>query len=253
MDLNIWMTKLFYEQSKIEWHCPNCYNKSLKIVKDSLKKNETVLSKKMRTDEDFWEIEWITEVFSGILECANCGEPVMVSGYAHPEQNGYYDHGTGEYSHEYDTAFYPTFFEPALPIFQIPKECPENVREEINNSFKLFWFDLSSCANKIRSSLELLMNEENVKRYEIIKGKRQVISLHKRIENYKNSELIEYFLAVKWIGNIGSHVGDLERVDILNVYKVLEFALNKIYDNTEKEVKKITKSINKSKGVPKKK
>ncbi|AVR45432.1 hypothetical protein C7S20_09200 [Christiangramia fulva] len=82
-------------------------------------------------------------------------------------------------------------------------------------------------------------------------GKRKPISLHKRILIFDNKELTDLLIAIKWIGNTGSHLGDLETIDILEAYKLLEFALNRLYANPEKEIKKITKDINKRKGTRK--
>lgn len=207
----------------------------------------------MREDEDFWEIEWINLIFSGALECASCSEYIAFTGRGNPEQNGYYDYELDQHHLEYDEVFLPTHFEPALHIFDIPANCPDSVKDEIVASFKLFWSDLPASANRIRTSLEILMNENKVKRFEIIGGKRKPISLHKRILLFNNAELTDLLVAIKWIGNTGSHLGELETVDILETYKLLEYALTKLYDNKEKEIKKITSEINKRKGTRKRK
>ncbi len=253
MNLTIWTKRHFTKNSKVVWPCPNCGNSSLEIVKDKLFDYQTAESTKMREEEDFWEAEWIRLVFSGILECNNCSEFVAFTGIGNPEQNGYYDHELDDYHVEYEEVFTPTFFQPSLKIFELPKNCPDNVKKEILDSFRLFWTDLPACANKIRTSLEILMTEEKVKRFEIVKNKRKLISLHKRILNYKNKELTELLLAIKWIGNTGSHLGDLETIDVLEAYKLLEFSLTKLFDNKEKEILKITKEINKRKGTRKRK
>ncbi|KFC20416.1 DUF4145 domain-containing protein [Chryseobacterium sp. FH1] len=251
MDLNIWTKRYFDENSKIEWPCPSCNTSSLNLIKEKLHHEETASSKKFRSENEDWEIEWIQLVFNGQLTCKNCGEVVFFTGTGNPEHTGYYDQVLDEYNDQYTNFFTPTFFQPLIKLFNIPDKCSEELLMEIENSFKLFWCDLPSCANKIRISLEILMNEQGVKKFEIRGGKRVPISLHKRIENYNHSEIKDLLLAIKWIGNTGSHIGDIETIDILEAYRLLEFSLNKIYNDEIKELKKITKEINKRKGTRK--
>lgn len=251
MDLNIWTKRYFNENSKIEWPCPTCGSNSLNIIKDKLNFEETATSKKMRNQDDDWEIEWIEYVNSGQLTCNNCKEIIFFTGIGSPEQSGYYDQILDEYNEEYTNTFTPTFFQPFIKLFKIPENCSEELKTEIYHSFKLFWCDLPSCANKIRVSLEILMNEQKIKRYEIKNGKRIPISLHKRIENYNHIEIKDLLLAIKWIGNTGSHIGEIETIDVLEAYRLLEFSLNKIYNDETKELKKITKEIIKRKGTRK--
>ena len=155
-----------------------------------------------------------------------------------PEQSGFYDGEFGDYVEQYDNSFTPTYFEPHLKLFKIPKSCPKEMVLEIENSFKLFWTDLSSCVNKIRISVEILLNEQKVKRFELKGGKRYPLSLHKRIMAFTNTEVKDNLLAIKWVGNSGSHSGEVETIDALEVYRLLEYSLNKIYNSEEKEIKK---------------
>ncbi|GAA3785277.1 DUF4145 domain-containing protein [Corallibacter vietnamensis] len=253
MDIEIWTKRHFTAKSKIEWNCPNCGNNTLQLVSEDFKSEETVPSKDYRAKNDDWEIEWISLTFNGRLKCKTCSENVFFTGIGNPEHSGYYDYELDDYHEEYTNTFTPTFFQPTINIFNIPKKCPDTVKEQIWDSFKLFWCDLSSCANKIRIALEVLLNEEKVKRFEVVSGKRKPISLHRRIQSYSNIEVRDLFLAIKWIGNTGSHTGEVETIDIIETYKLLEYSLKKLYTNEEEEIKKITKEINKRKGTRKRK
>ena len=248
MDLTIWTKQYFDENSKIEWPCPHCKGNSLELKKDKLFAGETAKSQKFRaaSGED-----WLTMNFSGVIECKNCNESISFTGTGTVERFGYYDEEVEDFIREACLVFTPTFFQPALHIFQIPKKCPDKLKEEIIDSFKLYWSDLSASANKIRSALEILLTEEKVKRFQNKKGKRIPIALHHRIESYKDEDLVKCFLAIKWIGNTGSHIGGLEKIDVLDAYNMLEYSLNKIYNNKETEVKKIAKEINRRKGTRK--
>jgi Domain of unknown function (DUF4145) len=253
METNIWTQRFFDEDSKFEWPCPNCNSRTLSLVKDKFLAEETAKSKKMRQESDDWETEWIKLVFCGQLDCKSCGENIFFTGIGNPEQNGY--DGETDYGapiEQYKYSFTPTFFEPHLKIFNLPTNCPIDLKDEIENSFKLFWTDLLSCANKIRVSLEILMNEFGVKKFYISGGKRKSIVLHKRIELFPNTIVKDYLIAIKWIGNTGSHIGDLQVIDILDAYRLLEYSLETLYKQEVKELNKITKEINKRKGARKK-
>ena len=56
-------------------------------------------------------------------------------------------------------------------------------------------------------------------------------------------------MAIKWIGNDGSHYKKITKEDILDAFKILEYCLNKIYVKEEEEIKKLAKKINTIKGT----
>lgn len=248
MDKDIWLKSSFTKKSIPDWTCPYCKKAILKF--DTFKSEESALSKSWHSHED-WEPEYIQYSFTGSLNCPSCNEFVAFLGNGREEFNHYYDEYHKEYIEENYSSFTPKFFYPTLQLFKIPDNCPDEIKNVINDSFALFWNDLASCANKIRVSLELLMDEFKIKKTIINRQrKRQRLSLHKRIEEFKNSkpEIAELLLAIKWVGNSGSHIGKLEKIDILETYEMLELSLNKLYDNKEDELKKIAKEINKRKG-----
>tara|TARA_R110002049_G_scaffold308924_1_gene514946 strand:- start:1501 stop:2265 length:765 start_codon:yes stop_codon:yes gene_type:complete len=254
MNIENWTKKHFTETSKFNWNCPHCKSKSLEFLKDKFVTEETQESRNYRLKDDDWEVEWITLNVSGQLKCKNCEELVFFLGIGNPQENGYYDQHLDDFVSEYETYFSPTFVNPTIHLFEIPEVCPELVTDEIIASFKLYWCDLESCANKIRTSLERLMDEFKVKKYSIKNGKRTPIALHHRIEKFPKREITNILLAIKWIGNTGTHRSkNLETIDIVETYSLLEYALNKLYKDTEKEIKKIAKEINSRKGKRKRK
>jgi len=254
MKIRDWNKIKFLEKTKIEWPCPNCYSSALRIDEDKFHSTETANSLNNRESE-YWEIEWIHLIFSGILKCNSCGETIIMTGYGNVEHVHFYDHISNEYEEDLNEEFTPTFFHPTLKIFRISDNCPELVKNEIIDSFKLFWFDLPSCANKVRTSLELLLNEQKVNKTIVVKkGGRRRLKLHDRIVEFKkkNKQVADFLLAIKWIGNTGSHIGKLERNDLLDAYELLNFSLSKLYDSKETELEKLQKEINNRKGVRKK-
>jgi hypothetical protein len=100
---------------------------------------------------------------------------------------------------------------------------------------------------KIRTIVEQVLDDLKIAKYNIIKGKRNIYKLHKRIELLKdaNPEISDSLMAVKWIGNSGSHANSkVTKDDAIDGFKILEFTLNRIYDKSHKQILKLARSIN---------
>ncbi len=221
--------------------CPSCESGLLIPPKQGgFIQSETNESKEMNSYGGYYYTEY---VFSLHLKCSNCNETVVVSGkmsienYPSDEEQGI------------QTNIIPISFFPAPKIISIPKSCPKTVSKLLNESFGLYWLDISSCANKIRISIEVLLNELKVKKTKTVQSKRKNLSLHERILLYKsiNSEVANFLLAIKWIGNAGSHFSDITKEDILDAYELLEFSLEQLYEDKKKKLVKMSKEINKRK------
>ncbi len=253
MKIEDWLYSSFTLDSKIKWPCPSCGNTSLSIKKDNLHYEYTAETQEMVSREQTWDDEWLKYTFSGFLHCRSCSEFIAVSGSGQIIQLFHFDKITGEQHDIYAINFEPSYFHPPLHIFPIPEKCPETLKDRIVDTFKLYWVDPSSCANKIRIALEHLMDQQKVVKTESTKkGKRRKLKLHERIVKYesKNKKVADLLLAIKWIGNSGSHLASLQRHDLLDAYQLLEFSLKKLYDNKEIELVRLSKKINtKRKGI----
>lgn len=194
-------------------------------------KNETEASKEMNSYGGQYYSEY---VFSIHFKCNNCGETVAVSGTM-AEENEPCDEEKG-----IQTTVVPKFFYPSPKIIEIPKSCPNSVSKILNETFGLYWLDLGSCANKIRISIEILMDEQKIP---------QTQTLHRRLELFEksNDSVSKLLMAIKWIGNAGSHFSEIKKEDVLDAYELLEFALEQLYNDREQELIKLSEEINKSK------
>ena len=91
--------RYFKQTDNVTFPCPSCTNLSLKLNKDKFFAEDTASSKKMKADDDYWEPEWLTSVFTTVLICNNsdCAESVICSGIGsvdwEPEPN---EHGEME-------------------------------------------------------------------------------------------------------------------------------------------------------------
>jgi hypothetical protein len=126
---------------------------------------------------------------------------------------------------------------PGPRIIHIPQSCPENIKSILANSFILYWVDLGSCANKIRSAVEAIMSHYNID---------STLTLHSRLVAFKASQpkVSQYLLAIKWIGNAGSHDALVSKEAILDAYELLEYSLEILFNDREKSLDELSAKIN---------
>jgi hypothetical protein len=133
----------------------------------------------------------------------------------------------------------------------IPSKCPEAAAGHLLDSFALFFADPGAALNSARTAVEAVLTDLGVKRFIVAKGKRKPINLHQRIQLLpaKYKELADMLLAVKWLGNAGSHDGDKPSIaDVRVTYDLLEHVLSEIYEKKTGKLKAVAKKINKKKG-----
>ncbi len=182
-------------------------------------------------------------VFSMHMKCDNCNETVVVSGYMSEE-----NYPSGE-DMEIQRSITPVSFYPAPHIIEIPSSCPKGIVKILKESFALFWLDVASCANKIRISIEMLLNEQGIDQTKTAKKGIEPLSLHARLGIFRKTkpDVARHLEAIKWIGNAGSHLSDIKSDDVLTAYELLEFSLEKLYNDRENRLIQLSDEINKAK------
>lgn len=235
------------------WRCPACREGALSIVGDSRRFEETAESKRDRSHEN-WEPDWTRQQFSILLRCSRCGEPVFALGQVQPVEDYDDEHGWGLVG-----AMLPQFFFPPIPIIHVPDGCPDDISNDITHACSLYWASPPSAGNRIRVAVERLMDHLKVKKSrKTKKGKLERLSLHARIELFanknpkknpnKNADVGEKLLAIKWLGNTGSHSDTLKHEDVLDAFELFSHALDEIFEETSVRLKKLSSSINRNKG-----
>lgn len=232
-----------------EWSCPTCKNGHLTLAKEDLLFEETTESKSSHNDPE-WEPYWISYMFSAVLRCNNskCRDIVSTCGKGYVEES-MMPIDDNEWAYVANDYFIPEHFSPPLAIFQIVDSCPDSVKKEIVNSFSLFFSDTNSCSNKIRIAVELILNDLKIPKTKIVKSRRKRLSLHERIIRFGSSypKLANALLAIKWIGNAGSHTDTVDKQDLLDAYDILNYTLEEVYFGRKKEIEKMISQINKNK------
>jgi hypothetical protein len=200
--------------------------------------------------EEYWEPEFMHGGFAAQLNCDNpaCKNIVFFSGEINLDV--FQDYNGGDtFEVETEWILLPKYFSQQIHLIPISDRYNNEIANLLLSSFDLFWIDLDSCANKIRTIVENILNTQKIPQYSRNKGKLKRISLHSRILKFelKNKALAKLMLAIKWIGNYASHESGLSREDLIQAYEMLELVLSNLYDNKLKIANKMAALINKKK------
>ena len=228
------------------WPCPTCQRGVLCLKKGGLQEEATGQTTRNERHEN-WEPDFWQGRFSCLLLCQNpnCRDCVVVVG------DGFVGEA-GEYG-DLVTMYRPRMFVPALHIFNIPPQCPDDIRGEIIAAFNLFWCDTDAAGNHVRKAVELVLTHFHVKRFEppspATKGtgkkKRTFVTLHNRIGILRktHSEVADRLEAVKWIGNVGSHSKGITRDDLFDSFDLIEDVLQEHFEKRGDRIRAISTAI----------
>jgi hypothetical protein len=247
IDKKYWVDFRLSEKRIPQINCPTCKKGILEKMDDFIqhKTKHFIEASKYDTFEPESDVEY---KFTGFLKCSEkeCEEIIALTGTVICDVEEYqYDEGTDTHYPTYMEIFVPEFFTPNLEIFPLLEVYPTQVSSALKKSFKLFFCDIEASANKIRTAVELLLDKLRIKKY--TPSKKTPISLHKRLLEYqtKNKELADFLMAIKFIGNSGSHSKkSLKRSDLIDAYNLIKRVLDKLYDNSDEDLKKIARKIN---------
>ncbi len=139
-------------------------------------------------------------------------------------------------------------------MLPIPKRCPKSIEGEVCAAFALYWLDHASSLNRIRNAIGLMLTEMGIKRHSLKSGGGRIrLTLDARIQVLRSkkpavSELCDRLLAVKHLGNAGSHPGNVHIDDVFDGFDILEQVLAETYTNHTSVLAKMVKQINQRKG-----
>lgn len=243
MDRTLW-TQSIHMHFMPAWKCPVCRKGHITLVPKSVTMKETAASLREHS-HDAWDPDWIQYVFTAWGVCSNkaCEQPFAISGVGGVAPD--YDDDRGIEWYDY---FSPRQCNPMPDIFDLPPKCPENVSTELRIAFSLFWGYREACAGRVRVGLELLMDHLGVpKRKKAKNNKFFDLTLHGRLEHFacKNPTIGSHLMALKWLGNAGSHDGTVSTNDLLDAFEVLENALAELIDQRSARVTALAKKLTK--------
>lgn len=222
--------------------CPVCHRASLEPSVDNFESHKSIAS---RDDLD-WEPLWIWGFFHGVLACPRtpCGNKHTVVGKWTVD----YDPGSDEGGY---TEYYSVnYILPALPLMNYPDGVPDRIRDPIAAASLVLLSDASAAANRIRVAIEALLDCQRVRKYPV--GSRSTpLTTHARIEKFetKNPDAAAQLMAMKWIGNIGSHEREVLPLSlVLDGIEHFARAIELIYDPREEALRRRAALINQLRG-----
>lgn len=242
------MSESFLEDEWPDLRCPVCRSALLRPGSKSL---TTVLSSASEAERDHpdWEPDWIRGSFHGSVHCsdASCATPVMVTGD--------YEVGYADGPEQYGAFFRLRTAYPGPSLAPFSAFTPAEVLVRVVEAEAVALTDASAAAARLRTAVEALMTERKIRKTFLDKnGKRVRLSLHARIVEFAKQEpdISGLLLAVKWIGNEGSHdQAPLEWEEVVTGAELLAHAIKKLYDPSDKEMLRRARQVNLRKGVTK--
>lgn len=242
--------------------CSACSGGVLKVKKGTVNKRETNASKAYYDfTGEVYEDE--SSRFCLLLECKNCEEIFCVAGTVslkeyrgdcgseacYDEYIEFLQKGIEDLSRHYHSYYSIKFIDPQIDIFKIQEQVPDEIKNNLLRSFSLFWGDKEASANKVRAVLELLMDHFEISKTDINKkGKEYKLSLNSRLNLFRSHEhygyLVEKLIAIKFLGNAGSHMQPVTKEDLLDAYEIIEYVLEECFQRQERAKSLIEKSRN---------
>ncbi len=241
---DLW-TKNFTKTDYPRYICPRCGDATLKLLLASIFESEDGSTSTNKSREE-WEPDFWAGRFSCDFKCAkdDCAEIVAVVGRVTLSAVH------GEDGLEHYSEFEPVYFYPAPNLIDVPEDCPNSVRAEIAAACALIRCDPASAANRLRCAIEAFLTNEGVRRFTLSKQRKYAnVSLHHRIDLYKSKEpeFAEMLLAVKWLGNVGSH-GEIALDNVFDAFDILEHVLEQRFHRTAERIRVLAGKINKRRG-----
>ena len=243
----------FERDDEFPFNCPNCKRSTLFLDESSWFEKETESSKKAHSHVEHYP-DWDEYIYSGSYKCSNpqCNEVVLTAGVAFWEESIDYENDEDNNIVAVDARwvkyYKPRLFLPSLDFFEIPEKTPTELRKLIKESFGLVLQSAGAASNKLRVALELLLTKHQIQS-KTDDGK--FIRLHNRIESIPEENILFEFkdslLAIKWIGNAGSHEEDRINLQIVfDEFEIIQDLLKNIY--SDRNIRTIVKEVNENKG-----
>jgi hypothetical protein len=139
---------------------------------------------------------------------------------------------------------------PAFPLMSLPAGVPASVTSLIEEASSVLLSDPNAAATRIRTAIERLLDEQNVRKRSQ-KNKSARLTTHDRIVEFAltRPDVAAQLMAVKWIGNIGSHESVPLPLDaVLRGTEHFAHALELLYDRDGQRLKRLADAINRKAG-----
>lgn len=239
MEKSLW-NRAFTSSGCPPWPCPVCQKGVLTLMPD-LFREQTTKDSMRDSNEDWWGFEHVVLSFSAWAECSNkkCEEQFTISGRGYVDQVPTDEHMQ---DYEYVNFFVPHHVFPTLHLCSLPEDCSEEIAKPMKAAFALYWQNKPASAGRIRVALERLLDHLGVPS-KTAAGKS--IALGQRIEVFSKTDPVQggHLMALKWLGNVGSHTAEVETNDLLDAFEVIEHVLAELIGKRSAEVAKLAAQL----------
>lgn len=220
--------------------CPSC---RLAVLEPTIGVVESLASITGREGEPLGSSEQ-SGFFHGTLSCSRtpCRNVYVVAGEwsRSPEGIADFDNDTGP------TGLEVRHILPALPLMDFPDSVPRTIIGLVDSASAVILSDTSAAATRIRAAIECLLDEQRIRKTS--PSKRSVkLSTHERILLFRSidSKAADLMMAMKWIGNIGTHESSpLPLSVVLDGTELFARAIELIYDRQAHALERLAANIN---------
>lgn len=226
-DRSLWR-EAFVPDKYPRFACPTCYWSHAGKLAAKLSDLH------VETPTHIAQLPWETSKFGGrfrlTMRCdaVACGEVVLVVGDVCP-----WEMAIDGQKVNYAEALFPAYFFPAPPIIAASGAQDGHTGLLLHKSFELFWVEPESGMNCVRRIIEGTLDNFGVPKTFLTKaGNERRTTLINRIDVFLSTDehVAESLMALRKIGNIGSHGGEINREMVLDAYELLDDCMRHLYD-----------------------
>lgn len=229
MKKSIWR-RSFRAGALPKYPCPRCKEGRL-IEEGGISERQPAWSQINQSDRDSDIMERVDR-FHLLMICdvKSCGEVVSIIGWSGPEPDW-----DDEYGNVLVNTFMPNAIYPAPQMIDVPDNVPSAAQKELRKAFEVCWTDTNSAANRLRVSVEFILDGLGIPREGISKkGGPVIYDLNGRIALLDKSSAsasghASTFHALRTVGNLGSHGAGVTWDNFLDGLLVYEKALSDLF------------------------
>lgn len=225
----------FRKSDSLPFLCPFCKKSSLILDEKTWQEHDK--SALHHSEEWFDACDHVEYIYTALYKCSNssCRQCVISSGTGGVD----IDYSQEEYAYEggqpaYYSYYQPKIFIPPLSFFTIPEKTPDEIKVLLELSFSIVLQSPASAVNCLRSSIEKLLDIHSIPEKRLHFRIQDDVPTNPTLAPYK-----DYLMAIKWLGNSGSHnLDEISLLDIIDVYEIMEFVLSSLYADIRNPLQK---------------
>jgi len=236
----------FADKPTRNYHCPSCDAGRLRPRLDTFKFDRPQFCFDQQKHHE-WDPDWINLRFSCEYVCDNgeCGEMAFASGNGMVGQRASYDETSENYWEYYEEFTIRSFF-PSPRLASLCENVPESILEVIGTSYTLYWPDPASALSKLRTAIEVLMDELQIPRVAIDpNGKPRDLSLHHRLVAWEkqSKESSGICIILKDVGNMGVHGQHITAKEYCMALEVFCHVLEDLFSNKSERAQRLAAEL----------